>query len=751
MNKTPWTISLLSLCLLVPVVAALLPSPSRTLPYQQAAAQSMPEPAQDKSAQPGRLTFFGMNTYFTGLERIPPTDNDGEDGISTLIGLGRAAGITWAREELSWGNIEYSNDRPYWKPFDRRLREIAEAGYGIIGMVSTSPDWARVEDCAERVQRYPEAPTDTFWCPPARVEDFTDFLGSLVERYDGDGVDDADGSPRVAVWQIWNEPNAWESWPGSPAEYGALLKASYATIKQADPTATVTVAGLYVFDGYWDDGPHQDGLMFLDKVLQETPGGPASVWQSFDALPIHPYMPDVAPDEPGIYQRVTMWGRIKTARDWLKARAQQYDSATPELWISEVGWATSTCSPQLAAQWIDELSRYHLPTKGEQGASLAQSLGPLLCKTEQEQADYMLRTHAIALALGVRHLSYLQLEDKFDGAHRWSGTAILGTRDEGYRKKMAYSTYKRMIQQLAGMRFTGFGPLHTYVHNQSGQQTPVARYHMRFRSGTTIVDVLWRSSGREEIELKLESGRTATLMKSDGSTQRWPNQTSNISFVVSEHPVYLRQEIPTATPTPTVRPSATATRTPTATPTSTATATATSTATPTSTPTPTPTVVPIIGEDGRVTITASQAGLIRSTDGGKFSEIYIPVGAVTRTTTISFTALLTPSHELTGSVRYAGRAFRLDVYQDGILIPDFVFAQPLIITLEYDMNDLSDQNRRPLLLYLLEGETWHNAAAEEYPPEKSNNQLRVGINTPGEFALVQGAEVPLISLPLTMR
>ena len=40
---------------------------------------------------------------------------------------------------------------------------------------------------------------------------------------------------------------------------------------------------------------------------------------------------------------------------------------------------------------------------------------PQLAKSEDQQADYMVRTFVLSAAVGVQHVSYFQLEDKFEG------------------------------------------------------------------------------------------------------------------------------------------------------------------------------------------------------------------------------------------------------------------------------------------------------------------------------------------------
>lgn len=517
---------------------------------------SQPAPAQTQSAmqtQPAALGFFGMNTYLTGLERI---NNDGDDGIAALASLGRAAGVGWAREELSWGNLERRDKGRWdWDYFDRRLRQLAEQGYGIVGMLLTTPKWARVADCQARITRYASAGvvTQDYWCPPANPQDFADYVYATVERYDGDGYADAPGSPRIAAWQIWNEPNAWETWPGTPAEYGTLLRAGYAAAKAADARAIVATGGLYVLDGSWADNiGHSDGLRFLDQALVAVP----SAWNAFDALAIHPYMPDVAPDQPGLLTRVSLWGRITTARDWLTTRTQVYGGAPRPLWISEVGWSTCTESqpdcyalqgssaPAEAPDLPPLAPDYHLVAH-----LLPHLAATLIGKTEAQQADYMIRTHAIALTLGVQHLSYFQLEDKFDGNQNnfWEEASILETKERGYRAKLAYQAYTILTQQLAGAVALGPGAAHTFQYNPNEQRHTVERYHLRFRRyDNVLVDVLWRNSGSQEVDLALEPGRSATLVTRDGAARALAAEHNSVRFGVSEQPVYLNQALPPA-------------------------------------------------------------------------------------------------------------------------------------------------------------------------------------------------------------
>ncbi len=457
-------------------------------------------PQQAGQGQPAQISIFGMNTYITGLERI---EQDREEGIERLVRLGREAGIEWAREELSWANLEPDTKGHWnWDYYDERLLQLAEAGYGIVGALQTTPGWARADDCNEREGRIAD-----YWCPPQNAQDFADFVAAIVERYDSDGVDDAPGSPRVAVWQIWNEPSTRGTWPGSAAEYGALLAAAYRAAKTADPGALVITGGVYLYDGLGTDP--NDGLPFLNAAMAAVPEAASS----FDALAVHPYMPTSAPDAPIIFATITMWGRITNAQRWLEQNSA--GSGTRPLWISEVGW--STCRADATGCNAD------------------------VAKDEEQQANFLVRTYAIALALGVQHVSYFQLEDKFDGKSRifWGEASVLGTKGEGYRPKPAYRAYQVMAQQLGGMTFRGFGGYNTFAYNPS-IENPQDLYHLRFAGGDgVLVDVLWRNAGSQTIEFQLEGGHAAELITRDGSTTPLGGPAALVT--VSEQPVYVRQ------------------------------------------------------------------------------------------------------------------------------------------------------------------------------------------------------------------
>ncbi len=89
----------------------------------------------------------------------------------------------------------------------------------------------------------------------------------------------ASGAFPAATWEIWNEPNTEEFWPGSrapePIAYAALVAASARAIKAASPDARVYAGAMGgdTLDEAWVEGFMATGVLARDV----------------DALSIHPY------------------------------------------------------------------------------------------------------------------------------------------------------------------------------------------------------------------------------------------------------------------------------------------------------------------------------------------------------------------------------------------------------------------------------------------------------------------------------
>lgn len=118
------------------------------------------------------------------------------------------------------------------------------------------------------------------------------FVRAAVERYDGDGIDDAPGGIVVKHWQVGNETGGWSATGRTPSEYVRWFEAAAAAVRAADPEARLVL--IASTDGASVDPLHsaaiaeigRDGVRLdaVDLHHWKTAGLPAS---RIDAAPAY--------------------------------------------------------------------------------------------------------------------------------------------------------------------------------------------------------------------------------------------------------------------------------------------------------------------------------------------------------------------------------------------------------------------------------------------------------------------------------
>ena len=95
---------------------------------------------------------------------------------------------------------------------------------------------------------------------------YQDFVRSVVERYQGEGVD---------TYALENEVNGEGFWRGSAADYEALVRSGAEAIRSADPDATVTDAGLsstvwgvVMAEAALDEGRDDEAIALYDQYYE---------------------------------------------------------------------------------------------------------------------------------------------------------------------------------------------------------------------------------------------------------------------------------------------------------------------------------------------------------------------------------------------------------------------------------------------------------------------------------------------------
>jgi len=179
-------------------------------------------------------------------------------------------GIYWQRPHpgpFVWGLIEKEQGSYDWSEVDAEVQRSQEYQINIIATIWPFADWDQ-EVCNTRLSSMETKmfrEIGEYRGKPCDMEVYSAFVSAVVERYDGDGVDDMPGlTMPIKYWEVSNEPSMQEDlvfFTGTPEEYHEILETTYNAVKQADPNAIVVQGGM--------SGLHGDSTDFWDSVLAD--------------------------------------------------------------------------------------------------------------------------------------------------------------------------------------------------------------------------------------------------------------------------------------------------------------------------------------------------------------------------------------------------------------------------------------------------------------------------------------------------
>lgn len=160
-------------------------------------------------------------------------DADADDAVD--LGLG------WVRPHrprgsvFSWSLVmPPSADAPDWTLPDHAVREAGARGLSVFGTLQGLADPGEAE-----------GPVITLAPPEEEMPAWLEHVRAVVERYDGDGVEDMPGLLLpVAAWEIGNEPNSDpDSLDIGGPPFFDWIADTYAVAKEASPATPVLVGG----------------------------------------------------------------------------------------------------------------------------------------------------------------------------------------------------------------------------------------------------------------------------------------------------------------------------------------------------------------------------------------------------------------------------------------------------------------------------------------------------------------------------
>ena len=384
---------------------------------------------------------------------------------------------SWIRVEVSWRAVEPVNVTPdqfNWDSVDKAFAASVQGGVNIIGTINYNPAWAA---------NHAQSPI-----APEHLNDFGQFVAALVERYDGDGVNDDPCGRVVNHWEFYNEPDGRSRWGYVGDQYANMLATIYPVVKEANPEAKVLLGGL-AYDWFEEQGgPFV--YNFLPDVLAAGGG------DYFDVMAFHAF-----PAFAGFWAEKGPGLAEKSAA--IRAVLADYGLEKP-LMITESGAhsndvATSPSTPEMQASLLVELY------------------------TQAKAAD-------------VDVVIWFML---YDPPPQYLYMHGLVTNDESIKRKLAYYTYQQSVEQLADAIFDRklegdeLGDPDLFAYRFIKPDDGGALYVVWMNPVNTDRTAQFTLSGTRATVYDISTNRYAIHERDDG------NQDGRLSFTVGGQPLLI--------------------------------------------------------------------------------------------------------------------------------------------------------------------------------------------------------------------
>jgi len=353
----------------------------------------------EKTTDTGETSPFGIHeppvdTYDTRLDDL---------GIR-WIRLSGPSGVVWDADEPEKGKYN-------WSRIDNCVSLFHKHNVNTVVTVLCFNKW----DQGIGTLKVPGIPVTKL---PKHLMEYQSFLKRVVERFDGDGIDDAPGSPVIRYWQIENEPDGI-GWRDTPKNFAKLVKISYKVIKETNPNAKVVLSGIATPDGFYRFYvPMLEALAKMKESPEE---------RVFDVVDIHWSL------EAGGDYRAVKGHNMKTLVSDIRNKLDSLGYKNIPIWITEMSTYCGKPSNPLPGVFLKE-------------------------KAEVDHAAELVKSYVYPLSLGVKKIFWTYgLVDRHNlggqGVNNYFDTVglIHNPLNKGKsHKKLAYYSYKLMVDKLTG-------------------------------------------------------------------------------------------------------------------------------------------------------------------------------------------------------------------------------------------------------------------------------------------------------------
>ncbi len=179
--------------------------------------------------------YLGINfgPYTAAMQILTGDNNSLENGgdVDEIIRLHEDMGFRYERASLAWSLAEYPKGTYHWDEFDTRLDKMFNAGITPVITVCSGNDYDGTY----------QASIPGLDNASGTRADYLNFVKKVVERYDGDGIDDGPVDGVIKIWEGWNEPINWHH--KTVEQITEFHNQYYDAIKKADASAVVASPG----------------------------------------------------------------------------------------------------------------------------------------------------------------------------------------------------------------------------------------------------------------------------------------------------------------------------------------------------------------------------------------------------------------------------------------------------------------------------------------------------------------------------
>ncbi|MCL6098861.1 MAG: hypothetical protein M1391_09835, partial [Bacteroidetes bacterium] len=383
---------------------------------------------------PSESSHFGVDGFETAdFFLLTPQQLDAAY-IWEAAGL-RNMNMAWNRTlsptggQFRWNVIEAVQGTYDWSKPDAFVNRIQAEGLQLLVLVHPYAQWDQ------------PTKTDMNYDKPNNMTAFKRFIAKLVERYDGDGVNDMPGLLYpIKYYEIGNEPElqTFGDAPGTYNDFMETVKAARDTAKIVYPDVKIVIAGAT---------PIYDSRGFLNQVDSFWKGAlnRSNAGSYFDIFNFHFFVGEYSQD-------------ISVYIDYWKQLLSAYGLSGKEMWLTETGTYSGTATNVDGTTWPNQSTTY--------------------------QAGWWIKQASYALANGVSKLFWVfYYSDQTD----WRSKVAFVNIDKT-TKKAVYYAHKLMADKI-----DAYSLALQNAYAESGQYQTSGNF--KFTVNNKPVYIVWNDAG----------------------------------------------------------------------------------------------------------------------------------------------------------------------------------------------------------------------------------------------------------------